>query len=210
MKELLNMLFFQPLYNLLVNLYATRINHFALIKLFLVALDKTLFYFLLFAVLRLFWLLLIRRRRRPKSEAIIWLLAFYLILVLMLTTFRDSYFPWQIIWHWHRPLSAINFVFMKETWKLFYAPSRLDFFYNSLGNVLCFMPLGLLLPLAYPGKFNFLATVIGGLLFSVIIESLQFFLATGVSDIDDVFFNTVGGTIGYGLYRFFHRQKASL
>lgn len=204
------MLFLQPLYNILVKLYATRINHFALIKLSLSALDKTFFYFLIFAVLRLLWLLLIRHRRRPRSEAVVWLFAFYVILVLMLTTFRDSYFPWQIVWHWQRPLNQINLVFMKETWKLFYAPSRLDFFYNSLGNIVCFLPFGFLLPLAFSKQACFGKTVGWGVFFSVVIETLQFLLATGVSDIDDVFFNTVGTIVGYGLFFVLFKRKRRL
>ncbi|HBG90749.1 MAG TPA: VanZ family protein, partial [Lactobacillus acetotolerans] len=84
------MLFLGPLYNLLARLYATRINHFALIKLSLLAIDKTILYFLIFVVLRLIWLLFVRRRRTIRSEAMLWLFAFYIILVLMLTTFRDT------------------------------------------------------------------------------------------------------------------------
>lgn len=55
------MLFLGPLYSFLAKQYATNINHFALVKLTLLALDKTIFYFLIFAVLRLIWLLLVRR-----------------------------------------------------------------------------------------------------------------------------------------------------
>lgn len=114
------------------------------------ALDKTVFYFLIFAVLRLIWLLFIRRRRSLKSEASVWIFAFYMILVLMLTTFRDTYFPWQLVFNFNRPLSDVNLVFMKETWKLVYAPSRLDFFYNSFGNILCLVPLVSCFQLYFP------------------------------------------------------------
>ena len=182
------MLFFGPIYNFLAKQYATSINHFALVKLTLMALDKTVFYFLIFAVLRLIWLLFIRRRRSLKSEASVWIFAFYMILVLMLTTFRDTYFPWQLIFNFNRPLSDVNLVFMKETWKLVYAPSRLDFFYNSFGNVLCLVPFGILFPIVFSKKQSFLKTVLLGMLLSIGIETLQFLLETGVSDIDDVFF----------------------
>lgn len=201
------MLFFEPLYNLLVRLYATRINHFPLIKLSLVALDKTVFYFLIFVVIRLIWLLCVRRRRSVKSEAGVWVFAFYIILILMLTTFRESYFPWQLQLHFNRPLSDANFVFMKETWKLLYARSRVDFIYNSFGNILCFVPIGFLAPLVFSKKQSFLRVVLGGMLFSILIEVMQFFLATGVSDIDDVFFNTCGAIIGYVFFLMFKRFR---
>ncbi len=201
------MLFWGPVYNYLARVYATRINHFALIKLTFLALDKTIFYFLLFAVLRLLWLLAIKKRRSLKSEACVWLFTFYIILVLMLTTFRNSYFPWQINLHFDRPVSDINFVFMKETWKLIYAPSRVDFIYNSFGNILCFLPFGFLAPFVFFKKQNFWRIVLAGLLCSVMIETLQFFLETGVSDIDDVFFNTVGTIIGYVIFSIYRRIK---
>jgi len=191
------MLFFGPLYNFLAERYATSINHFALVK--------TFFYFLIFAVLRLIWLLFVRRRRSIKSEVSVWIFAFYLILILMLTTFRDTYFPWQLVFNFNRPLSDVNLVFMKETWKLVYAPSRLDFFYNSLGNIMCFVPFGILFPIVFSKKQSFFKTILMGMLFSIIIETLQFLLSTGVSDIDDVFFNTCGAILGYLIYLFFKK-----
>ena len=200
------MLFFGPIYNFLAKRYATSINHFALVKLTLMALDKTVFYFLIFAVLRLIWLLFIRRRRSLKSEASVWIFAFYMILVLMLTTFRDTYFPWQLVFNFNRPLSDVNLVFMKETWKLVYAPSRLDFFYNSFGNILCLVPFGILFPIVFSKKQSFLKTVLLGILLSIGIETLQFLLETGVSDIDDVFFNTCGAILGYLIYRLFRKK----
>lgn len=200
------MLFFGPIYNFLAKQYATSINHFALVKLTLMALDKTVFYFLIFAVLRLIWLLFIRRRRSLKSEASVWIFAFYMILVLMLTTFRDTYFPWQLVFNFNRPLSDVNLVFMKETWKLVYAPSRLDFFYNSFGNILCLVPFGILFPIVFSKKQSFVKTVLVGMLFSISIETLQFLLGTGVSDIDDVFFNTCGAILGYLIYRLFRKK----
>ena len=200
------MLFFGPIYNFLAKQYATSINHFALVKLTLMALDKTVFYFLIFAVLRLIWLLFIRRRRSLKSEASVWIFAFYMILVLMLTTFRDTYFPWQLVFNFNRPLSDVNLVFMKETWKLVYAPSRLDFFYNSFGNILCLVPFGILFPIVFSKKQSFVKTVLIGMLFSISIETLQFLLETGVSDIDDVFFNTFGAILGYLIYRLFRKK----
>lgn len=201
------MIFLGPIYNLLARIYATRINHFPLIKLFLLALDKTFFYFLIFAVLRLIWLLSVRRRRSIKSEACVWVLAFYMILVLMTTTFRNTYFPWQLSFNFHRPLSDINLVFMKETWKLLYAQSRVDFIYNSFGNILCFVPIGFLLPIVFSKKQTFLRVTLAGMCFSICIEILQFLLATGVSDIDDVFFNTCGTICGYLPYLIFRRMK---
>ncbi len=48
-------------------------------------------------------------------------------------------------------------------------------------------------------------TILAGGCLSVSIESLQFVLETGVSDIDDVFFNVCGTIIGFILYRIIYR-----
>ena len=140
------MLFLQPLYEYIFHHYAAHINHFALIKLILYSLDKTLFYFIIFVIIRLCWLLLVRHRRTLKSEACVWVFRFYNILIVMLTVFIDRYFPFQLTLTFHLTLSSINLVFMKETLKLTHGQSLLDFFYNSLGNVLWFIPFGFLFP----------------------------------------------------------------
>ena len=198
------MLFLQPLYEYIFHHYAAHINHFALIKLILYSLDKTLFYFIIFVIIRLCWLLLVRHRRTLKSEAFVWVFSFYIILLLMLTVFRDTYFPWLLTFNFHRSLSDINVVFMKETLKLTHGQSLLDFFYNSLGNVLWFIPFGFLFPTVIQKK-SMVETILAGGCLSVIIESLQFVLETGVSDIDDVFFNVCGTIIGFILYRIIYR-----
>ena len=198
------MLFLQSLYEYIFHHYAAHINHFALIKLILYSLDKTLFYFIIFVIIRLCWLLLVRHRRTLKSEACVWVFSFYIILLLMLTVFRDTYFPWLLTFNFHRSLSDINVVFMKETLKLTHGQSLLDFFYNSLGNVLWFIPFGFLFPTVIQKK-SMVGTILAGGCLSVIIESLQFVLETGVSDIDDVFFNVCGTIIGFILYRIIYR-----
>ncbi|WEV43012.1 VanZ family protein [Lactobacillus sp. ESL0684] len=203
------MIFLGPLYNLLAQNFATKLNHFALVKLTMLAIDKTLFYFLLFALLRLVWLLAVRRRRTIKSEAGVWLFSFYLILLLMVTTFRNTYFPWQLSFDFSRPLNEINLTFLKETWKLFYASSQLDFFYNSLGNILCFIPFGFLAPFVFSKKQSFWRVILAGIILSVFIEGMQFLLQTGVSDIDDVFFNSCGAIIGYLFYWLVNRFRSN-
>lgn len=197
------MIFLGPLYSTLVYYFAMKINHFALIKLTMVALDKTIFYFLLFVIIRLLWLKLFGNLRSIKVEVVIWLFAFYIILLLMLTTFRKTYFPWEIKFNFRRPLSDINLIFLRETWKLIYAKSHIDFIYNFLGNIFCFIPFGFLAPIIFRKKQTFRQIFSLGITLSIAIESLQFLLGTGISDIDDVFFNSCGAAIGYLIYWLF-------
>lgn len=203
------MIFFQPLYDYLLKNFSWRINHFALIKLSLFGLDKTCLYFLLFVVLRVVWLLLAKRRPSPLQEAKLWLFVFYLLLLLMLTVFRQTYFPWQLVWHWDRSTNQINFRFLHETVKLVHGASLLDFFYNSAGNIAWFLPFGWLLPQLASRWQHWWMTVLLGLFLSIVIEGLQFLLMTGVSDIDDVFFNVCGCLLGYWLWAGLAKSSSS-
>ncbi len=70
-----------------------------------------------------------------------------------------------------------------------------------LENILLFIPLGLLLPLLWH-YFNHLGYTLGvGLLFSVLIEIVQYVTKRGYLQTDDILTNVVGALIGYIIYR---------
>lgn len=70
---------------------------------------------------------------------------------------------------------------------------------NLLGNVVCFMPFGFLLPTVSKKKIfkNFLSVTLMAMLFSLGIETAQLLMKVGAFDVDDIFLNTVGGLVGY-------------
>lgn len=70
---------------------------------------------------------------------------------------------------------------------------------NLLGNVVCFMPFGFLLPTISGKKIfkNFLSVTLMAMVFSVGIETAQLLMKVGAFDVDDIFLNTVGGLTGY-------------
>lgn len=74
-----------------------------------------------------------------------------------------------------------------------------EFIYPFFGNILWFIPLGLLLPLVYSKIRSINVIVIIVLAVSLSIEVIQWILNTGISDIDDIIFNLIGGLIGYFL-----------
>ncbi len=77
-----------------------------------------------------------------------------------------------------------------------------DSFKNLAGNILLFMPLGLLYPLCRKRKVNFLEAFIVIVGTTCAIELMQFlFLASRRGDIDDIILNSIGGIIGYLIYR---------
>ncbi|MCD9197228.1 VanZ family protein [Aeromicrobium wangtongii] len=76
---------------------------------------------------------------------------------------------------------------------------------DVLQNVVVFLPLGWLLALVL-GVDSAVRVVLGGLLLSLAMEAVQLGNAvTGhgghVADVDDLWANTVGGALGYGLFR---------
>lgn len=70
---------------------------------------------------------------------------------------------------------------------------------QNFANVLAFVPIGLLLGCAF-GRMKWWKVLLIGGGFSVLIETLQFFLKRGFAEFDDVFHNVVGCLIGYGVY----------
>ncbi|MBD7937292.1 VanZ family protein [Cytobacillus sp. Sa5YUA1] len=72
---------------------------------------------------------------------------------------------------------------------------------NTIGNILIFLPLGLLLPVLFKQCRLFSVVTITAITASFSIELLQFFLQVGQFDIDDIILNTMGAMIGYLMYK---------
>ena len=68
--------------------------------------------------------------------------------------------------------------------------------YNIAGNLLWFVPLGLML-----GRRSAIRALLLGAALSAAIEISQYLLMTGFTDIDDVIFNAAGSLMGWLLYR---------
>lgn len=71
---------------------------------------------------------------------------------------------------------------------------------NIGGNIIGFIPLGILFPLVFPVLRSFFKVTGLVFLISLFFESLQLFAGIGVFDVDDLILNTAGGIIGYLLY----------
>lgn len=79
---------------------------------------------------------------------------------------------------------------------------------NFLGNIVLFLPVGVLLPFVI-GKRQWFWTVGVGFCFSLLIEIVQLVTARGCFDPDDIILNTLGTAIGYGLYRAVAQKKTA-
>jgi len=82
---------------------------------------------------------------------------------------------------------------------------------NLVGNVILFVPFGLLLPGLFEKFRSFFPFFLGCLGAIVLVEITQILLLVGFLDIDDVILNMAGFCIGYGVYKLFLRirRKAS-
>ena len=100
--------------------------------------------------------------------------------------------------------SHVNLELFKEIKRFWMYRSLLTpeaFITNLVGNVFAFSPFGFLLPVMTEKKRGLIKVVLGSFLFSLIIESCQYIFKVGVFDVDDFLLNTIGGLIGYIIYK---------
>jgi glycopeptide antibiotics resistance protein len=138
-----------------------------------------------------------------KRESVLFLFYVYIICVLLLTMC-----PVPIAQYKHLRLTPVNFIPLVNTIKEFVENlssgknNMVEFaLQNIIGNIILFIPLGILLPLI-SNKFHSLKkmTVIA-FLFSLFIEFIQFisfhFGIYRTADIDDIILNILGAVLGF-------------
>lgn len=74
---------------------------------------------------------------------------------------------------------------------------------EDLSNVVMLMPVGVLMPLIWQTRLK--RTVFYGFLISFTIELLQLVFRKGLWEFDDLFHNTLGVLIGYGISKIFQK-----
>lgn len=138
-----------------------------------------------------------RRKRVSKAQSIsAVLLITYIFLVFASTVFSrtsNSYYSYKLIPFW--------------SYREILAGSK-SLFWQCIFNVIMLVPLGILEPVVlgdgkkadrnrkYGGR-----VVLTGFLISVTIEVLQLIMKRGLFEFDDIFHNTIGAAIGYGIYK---------
>lgn len=117
------------------------------------------------------------------AAAVIWLAVLLRITVFRNGCFSHGLFSGQI------ELDAFAYyveLIRAGTWKYF--------IYLFGGNILWFAPAGFMARL-WGGRLTH--AVLAGFLLSLAIETMQFVLGSGVSELDDLILNTLGAVIGY-------------
>ncbi|MBR7798140.1 hypothetical protein GT022_19145 [Agaribacter marinus] len=74
-------------------------------------------------------------------------------------------------------------------------------FYNLFGIIVAFLPFGVLVALIIKNSYAFVFNFT--LIFSTLLELLQYLLMLGVFDIDDIILSLLGSTIGFFIFNIF-------
>lgn len=116
------------------------------------------------------------------------LLVVYLAMVFGVTILsRGTFYQRNANIHFLRSYKEAWIIFSINSWKFI------------ILNIIMFIPLGFILPL-FNNRFRKVYISFGvGLLLTLFIESVQLLAGFGIFDIDDIFNNSLGALIGYGL-----------
>jgi glycopeptide antibiotics resistance protein len=134
---------------------------------------------------------------KKAAKTALWgLFILYLLLLFRMTVFRSSFGSYPLFSH-----GQILWVPFVSLWKIL-KNSVSCFLYLFLGNLVWFVPFGILLPTLTKAR---LGTIFYCFLLSLLIETLQYVFGTGVSEVEDLILNTLGGAIGYGIFKIFEK-----
>lgn len=142
----------------------------------------------------------------------------YLLLLLKVIVFK---FPLEelraIAASWKKDVilegwSTANFMPFKTVrmYLRFYHSSYLHSFVNLFGNILAFVPFGLMLPCISRPSRRWYVLFLNAFLLVAGIECFQLFTAFGKFDVDDILLNCLGAMTGYVLFlalRFFRGRR---
>lgn len=99
---------------------------------------------------------------------------------------------------------AYNLELFKEIKRFYQYRHKLGmgaFFLNVFGNVIGFIPCGFFLPIVSRRSRKWYNTVLLCFALSLCIEVVQLISKVGSFDVDDLCLNTLGGVLGYMIYR---------
>ncbi|HIZ08674.1 MAG TPA: VanZ family protein [Candidatus Eubacterium avistercoris] len=80
-------------------------------------------------------------------------------------------------------------------------------FQNLIGNILIFLPFGMLVPILSRRYKKFWCVTLLSFELSLAVELIQLITKTGSCDVDDILLNTAGGMIGFACYAWLRRRR---
>ena len=151
--------------------------------------------------------LLLRRHRRLGNRTTLWHEAGLFVFVLLLTgLYAQAVVPAlridssgiSVPGFLQGRVNLIPFTVFADTRRAVAEGNTAYFLINFLGNIGMFVPIGFLVPLLWRGQ-GLGRTALVGFLCSLAIELCQLLLPRG-TDVDDLWLNTLGAALGYGLF----------
>ncbi len=139
------------------------------------------------------------KKNSHKHKVLIGLFVLYIILAFSITLFPIPFQESGVSGYTH------NFIPLKSIISSFNAGFR-PMLYSVVGNIIITMPFGFLITMLRKDK-KFLSSLIFIVGFSLLIELLQLAIGAGIGywyrnvDVDDLLLNTIGGIIGWGIYK---------
>lgn len=147
---------------------------------------------------------LILRKKVPLSRQLAYFFLGVCVLIICSATFLGWIFTrildgGTVITAQHS-LNLIPFQFITQTW----AMGTRKQLTQTIANVVMFVPLGFIFPVAIKKARTFWRTTVSMMLFSFLIEFVQYFIGRS-ADIDDLMLNTLGGIFGYLVFSLFSK-----
>ncbi len=105
---------------------------------------------------------------------------------------------WLTLWGRQTIDRTCYLIPLQSTIGMFSYASWYEIVYLVVGNIAWFIPIGFLL--AYTTRIKLWLVIVCGAGLSILIEGCQYLFSVGVTDIDDLIFNTLGTAIGVLLY----------
>lgn len=126
-----------------------------------------------------------KQPRLMRLLAVTWLCLLFRITVFRSGCFSHRLFSGRIEWD---AFAYYNKLIRIRYWRYFT--------YLFVGNLIWFAPAGILIRLR---KGKLWQALLAGFLLSLAVETAQYVLGSGVSELDDLILNTSGALLGYGV-----------
>ena len=160
-----------------------------------------------------------RKTEQSKRDKWLSLLFFlYLLFVIKMIVFKYPVSQMQaIVDSWQKDvilegLSTANFIPFKtiKMYIRYYDLPGIRSFANLFGNILIFVPVGMLFPFVHKRGRNIWILLTNAFLFVAGIEIFQLFSAFGAFDVDDIILNCFGVLMGRVLFEFLFGKRENL
>lgn len=146
---------------------------------------------------------MVSKKERMLSSVAWVMFTVYLLILVRIILFKDTqlYDLFAMIGHGQR---AVNIIPFASTFEMISNMGSMHILQNVIGNAALFFPMGIFIPLLTNKGFKQTIVIVLGM--SVSIEALQFVMAVGISDIDDVILNMLGAVVGCSVFNYIKKK----